>query len=54
VGYAAVRAEDVLAVLDRLGAAGVAVWLDGGWGIDALLGRQSRAHADADPGAAGR
>jgi lincosamide nucleotidyltransferase A/C/D/E len=43
-----VRAEDVLAVLDRLGAAGVPVWLDGGWGVDALLGRQSRPHADAD------
>jgi lincosamide nucleotidyltransferase A/C/D/E len=43
-----VRADDVLAVLARLGAAGVPVWLDGGWGVDALLGRQTRPHGDAD------
>jgi lincosamide nucleotidyltransferase A/C/D/E len=24
------------------------VWLDGGWGVDALLGRQSRPHHDLD------
>ena len=43
-----VRADDVLAVLDRLGAAGVPVWLDGGWSVDALLGRQTRPHGDVD------
>ncbi|WP_326678200.1 nucleotidyltransferase domain-containing protein [Streptomyces sp. NBC_01237] len=41
-------AEDVLEILDLLGGAGVDVWLDGGWGVDALLGRQTRAHDDLD------
>jgi len=26
----------------------IEVWLDGGWGVDALLGRQTRDHADLD------
>ncbi len=29
-------------------AAGVEVWLDGGWGVDALLGEQPRPHKDVD------
>ena len=41
-------AADVLAVLHCLGDAGVRVWVGGGWGIDALLGEQSRAHDDLD------
>ncbi len=24
------------------------VWLDGGWGVDALLGKQTRKHGDVD------
>ena len=28
--------------------AGVRVWLDGGWGIDALVGEQTREHDDLD------
>jgi lincosamide nucleotidyltransferase A/C/D/E len=42
------EASDVLAVLDQLDRAGVVVWLDGGWGVDALLGGQSRPHQDLD------
>ena len=42
------RAEDVVAVLDCLERAGVTVWIDGGWGIDALLGAQHRPHDDLD------
>lgn len=38
----------MLEVLDALGVAGLRVWLDGGWGVDALLGRQSRPHDDVD------
>jgi lincosamide nucleotidyltransferase A/C/D/E len=38
----------VIQVLDRLDGAGMTVWLDGGWGVDALLGEQTRAHADLD------
>ena len=41
-------ASDVLVVLDQLDRAGVVVWLDGGWGVDALVGRQSRPHHDLD------
>jgi lincosamide nucleotidyltransferase A/C/D/E len=32
--------DDVLEVVGRLEAAGVEVWLDGGWGVDALLCRR--------------
>jgi lincosamide nucleotidyltransferase A/C/D/E len=42
------EAEDVLRVLDLLGAAGIEVWLDGGWSVDALLGEQTREHNDLD------
>jgi lincosamide nucleotidyltransferase A/C/D/E len=38
----------LLLLLDAAAAAGVAVWLDGGWGVDALLGAQHRVHDDAD------
>jgi GrpB-like predicted nucleotidyltransferase (UPF0157 family) len=41
-------AADVLEVLDRLDAAGVAWWVDGGWGVDALLGYETRPHDDLD------
>lgn len=34
--------------LDRLQAAGVSAWVDGGWGVDALLGMQTRPHSDLD------
>jgi len=43
-----VDARDVLAVLDLLAAAGVEAWVDGGWGVDALVGEASRAHSDVD------
>ena len=38
----------VLYVLDLLATVGVPVWLDGGWGVDALLGRITRSHDDLD------
>jgi lincosamide nucleotidyltransferase A/C/D/E len=41
-------AADVLRVLEALEGNGVAAWLDGGWGIDALLGEQTRPHEDVD------
>lgn len=28
--------------------AGITFWIDGGWGVDALLGEQTRAHSDLD------
>jgi lincosamide nucleotidyltransferase A/C/D/E len=40
--------EDVLAFLDLAAGLGVKVWIDGGWAVDACLGRQTRKHADLD------
>ena len=48
VGY--VNATEVLRVLDALEAAGVSAGVTGGWGIDALLRRQTREHGDVDLG----
>lgn len=42
------EAERLVRLLDDLDAAGAAYWLDGGWGVDALLGEQTRAHGDVD------
>jgi lincosamide nucleotidyltransferase A/C/D/E len=47
-GGAVLTAEDVLAALDLLDDAAIPFWIDGGWGIDALVGTQTRAHADLD------
>ncbi|HEY8766623.1 MAG TPA: amino acid transporter [Dehalococcoidia bacterium] len=41
-------AADVVEVISRLEAAGISFWLDGGWGVDALLGEQTRPHDDLD------
>lgn len=38
----------VLTVMDAIAAAGPPCWVAGGWGIDALLGRQTRRHYDLD------
>jgi len=38
----------VLSVLDALQAKGLRVWLDGGWGVDALLEEETRTHQDVD------
>ena len=43
-----VTSEDVLLILRRLSANHIRVWLTGGWGIDALLGDQTRPHKDLD------
>jgi len=32
----------VVAVLDRLDEAGIECWVEGGWGVDALLSREVR------------
>ena len=41
-------AVDVVGLLRLLQEAGIPVWLDGGWGIDALLQKQTRPHHDLD------
>jgi lincosamide nucleotidyltransferase A/C/D/E len=43
-----VRSHRVLTVLGALEAEGIEVWLAGGWGVDALAGRQTRRHHDVD------
>ena len=40
------NAEDVVQVVDALEEAELRTWLDGGWGVDALLGRQTRVRHD--------
>jgi lincosamide nucleotidyltransferase A/C/D/E len=40
--------SEVFAVLDGVERVGCRYWLEGGWGVDALLGRQSRPHRDVD------
>ena len=42
------NAETVLELLDILGNCHIDSWVDGGWGVDALLGRQTRSHDDLD------
>ena len=41
-------ASDVLSLVGLLRDAGVDVWIGGGWGIDALVGEQTREHRDLD------
>jgi lincosamide nucleotidyltransferase A/C/D/E len=43
-----VTAEDVIELYSTLLERGIQLWLDGGWGIDALLQRQTRSHTDLD------
>jgi lincosamide nucleotidyltransferase A/C/D/E len=40
--------SDVHRVLDALDRAQITVWVDGGWGVDALVGDESRVHDDLD------
>jgi lincosamide nucleotidyltransferase A/C/D/E len=42
------READVVDFCDDLSGAGVAFWLMGGWGVDALLQHQTRPHHDVD------
>jgi lincosamide nucleotidyltransferase A/C/D/E len=42
------EASEVARLADALEGAGIAVWLDGGWGVDALLEEETREHDDLD------
>jgi lincosamide nucleotidyltransferase A/C/D/E len=42
------EASEVARLESALDRAGIAVWLDGGWGVDALLEEQVREHDDLD------
>ena len=39
---------DACEILEMLSEASVKVFLDGGWGVDALIGRETRIHNDID------
>jgi lincosamide nucleotidyltransferase A/C/D/E len=43
-----VKALGVAALYDVMQRSGIPTWLFGGWGVDALLGRQTREHHDVD------
>jgi lincosamide nucleotidyltransferase A/C/D/E len=43
-----IQAEDVREIMAALRQANISAWLDGGWGVDALVGHQTRAHDDLD------
>ncbi len=40
--------EDLMAVINLLEDGGITYWIDGGWGVDLLAGRQTRIHRDID------
>ncbi len=40
--------RDVIDLYSRLENLGIEIWIDGGWGVDALLSEQTRAHSDLD------
>lgn len=46
--FEGMQLPEVLRVLDALAEAGAATWLEGGWGVDALVGHQTRGHRDVD------
>ena len=41
-------AADVISLYTELEKLGITIWIDGGWGVDALLGEQTRPHHDLD------
>lgn len=40
--------KDLLKILQILKDSNIKFWLDGGWGVDVLAGKQSRSHRDID------
>lgn len=42
------KSNDVVWLYKLLTEKGIHIWLDGGWGVDALLGKQTRKHGDVD------
>src|SRR3954471_14934729 len=46
--FEGMQLTEVIRVLDALADAGIPAWLEGGGGVDALVGHQTRAHRDVD------
>ena len=42
------ESPNAIALYEKLRMHNIVVWLDGGWGVDALLGHQTRLHQDLD------
>lgn len=40
--------EVLMTVISLFEIAGITYWIDGGWGVDILAGRQTRDHRDMD------
>jgi lincosamide nucleotidyltransferase A/C/D/E len=43
-----INEKDIIDILAKIKHIGIDVWIDGGWGVDALLGQQTRPHNDID------
>ena len=43
-----VNESDAIEIISLFQSKGIGIYLDGGWGIDALVGFESRAHNDID------
>ena len=42
------QAHDVVDIYQQLDQIGVTLWIDGGWAVDAVIGRETRSHNDLD------
>lgn len=42
------KSDTVLKLYNRIKESGINIWIDGGWCVDALLGKQTREHDDLD------
>ena len=40
--------DSFLMIVDLLNEMGIRYWIEGGWGIDVLIGKQTRPHRDID------
>lgn len=43
-----ITSEQVLSIYRGLEERGIKIWIDGGWAVDALLGKETRPHQDLD------
>lgn len=42
------NSKDIVDLYTHLENLGIQIWIDGGWSVDALLGKQTRSHKDLD------
>lgn len=42
------KSEDIISFYNKFQNLGIEIWIDGGWSVDALLGKQLRPHKDLD------